>query len=204
MKKDSFLLLVTLVLFLSGTARALEEKDVPPELDFFRRGARVGHFEIPIEAGEYFADKFDHSFLLGTGLYYTPLPPLSIGVDFGYGWMSFDPTSRFGQAMTDDKMMLLHGVVRLALPGAYRSKKAIKEVDFYTTLGGGLTRLGDANRGTGFIGGGMKMYTKWDWLATRVEVRNYFMTVPTTTGDKFAADLVVTAGPVFQLPPFMD
>ena len=197
-------LLILCELLITPVVSAFEEKEVPAELDFERRGAAMGRFEIPLSFTEYFGDQLGHSILGGGGFYYAPLHQLNIGADFGIGRMNYDPASGFGSQVTNKNLMTVEGAFRLNLPGAYRNGKKISEVDFYTLLGGGVTRLGESNRPTGFIGGGMKVYTKKSWFALRVEIRNRFLTIPTIEGSKFASDLTLTLGPAFQIPPFLD
>jgi hypothetical protein len=69
-------------------------------------------------------------------------------------------------------------------------------------VGGGVLRIGGFTRGDGFLGGGMKIYFgKLSWLGVRVEVRSYFSSLPTPTGEEFNADFAVMLGPTFMLPP---
>lgn len=186
------------------TSSALEEGEIPAELDFDRRGAAVTRFEIPLLGGEYFGDKMDHSFIVGSGLYVHLTDALSLGADFGYSRVNYDPKGEFGSAVTDNNLYLTGGTFKIALPGAYRSGKKIREVDFYTLIGGGAIRISNSFRGAGTIGGGMKIYTGAPWFSFITEVREYFFTVPTASGSAFETDMVLLLGPSFLIPPWVN
>lgn len=178
--------------------------EAPPELDFWLRDAPLSRFEMPLFFGSLFGDKMHQSFMGGAGLHVRVAAPLSLGVDFGYSSLNYDAASRFGQVMTNDNFYMLDGVLKMNFPGLTRDHKRVKEIDFYSMLGGGAHQISDSWRGTGFIGLGMKVYTKWDWLATRVEIRHHFLTVPAFGGSQFENNLMLMIGPVIHLPPFMN
>lgn len=171
-------------------------------LDFNKRNAAWSRLDWPLTLGSFFGDQMHQSFLTGTGLHFRFTPALSLGADFAYTRLNYDPASSFGQAVTDKNMFLTEGVFRIAWPGLYRDRTRDKEMDFYSLLGGGAAYIGGSWEGTGFVGLGLKIYTRWDWLATRVEIRHHFLSVPTAGGSAFENNLMLLVGPVIQLPPY--
>lgn len=198
-----FLIFILLVL-ISATVFAEEEEEIPASLDFDRRAAEVTRWEIPVGGGEFFGDKLEHSFILGSGLYYHLTPALAIGADFHYSRIDYDPLGDFGQGITDQNLYLIGGTLQLNLPGAYHSGRTITEVDFYTLLGGAAININDSYHGAGCIGGGMKIYTRWPWFSFKTEFREYLWSVPTRSGSAFEADATIFLGPSFLIPPFLN
>ncbi len=183
---------------------AKEETEIPEVLDVYERKAEMYRFEFSPYAGDLIGDKLHHSFVFGGGLDYRITPRFSIGTDFFWTDISFDPASALGRSITNQDMYSIQGVVTLNAPAAFLSKKKVVETDFFTTIGGGILRINGQTRGDGFVGGGIKIYTGLArWFGFRVEVRNYFWSIPTATGSKFSTDLVMTFGPTFLLPPKM-
>ena len=191
-------------LFLTSPLLLAQEvplEETPRHLDFDRRDAVLSRIEITPFGGDYVGDTLQHSFIVGSHFDFRVTPKWSLGSDFGWSRISVDPRSDFGTTVVNKNLYLMNGVVTYNLPGAYNSKNKITEVDFYTNCGGGVMVINQSTRGTGFIGGGMKLYTRWSWLGFRIDVRNYFMTLPTPSGSDFTFDVMIMGGPTFQLPP---
>ena len=177
--------------------------EIPEVLNVEERQAEMHRFEITPYGGAYIGDSLNASWLAG-GLAVARLTPeLSIGFDFFFSRIAFDPQGSFGSTVTNRNEFGILGVLEFNLPAAFISLKKVVEADFFTSLGGGILRINNSDRGAGFIGGGMKMYTPWHWIGFRVEVRNYFSTLPTPNGTDFTTDLTITAGPTFMIPPVM-
>lgn len=181
-----------------------KEQEIPEVLDVYERKAELYRLEFSPFFGDLFGDKLHHSFLGGAHFDVRITPRLSVGTDFFWSDVSFDPASAFGQTVTDQNLYSIQGALTLNVPAAYLSKRKVVETDFFTTIGGGILRINDQTRGDGFVGGGLKIYTGLaPWFGFRVEVRNYFWSIPTATGTKFSADLVMMFGPTFLFPPKM-
>jgi hypothetical protein len=175
---------------------------IPRHLDFDRRDAVMSRIELTPFGGDYVGDTLQHSFIVGGQFDFRITPMWSVGTDFGWSRISVDQNSNFGSTVTNKNLTLMDGKVVLNLPGAYLSRNKVVEVDFFTDMGAGIMRINNGNRATGFVGGGMKIYSKKSWVGFRVHVRNYFMTLPSTDGDDFTFDVTFLLGPTFQLPPY--
>lgn len=175
---------------------------VPEILDVYERNAELYRFEFTPYGGVFIGDTLQASYLAGANLDVRLTPMLSIGADFGWSRITFDKNSNYGSTVTNRNLYAIQGLLTLNLPGAYLSRNKVVEVDFFTTIGGGVLRINNSMRGDGFIGGGMKLYTNIaPWFAFRVEARNYFSTLNSTDGSDFTTDWTVTTGPTFMIPP---
>lgn len=179
-----------------------EKESIPEILDVYERNAELMRFEITPYSGYYLGDVSKGTYMFGAIADVRITPKLSFGVDFAWSELRFDPTSKFGSIITNKNEYIIMGVLTFNMPAAFLSNKHVFETDFFTTIGGGVMMINSSNRGAGFIGGGTKIYfTGLNWLGLRMEVRNYFSTVPTSTGSTFSSDLTITGGPTFMLPP---
>lgn len=183
-------------------AEEAEKEDIPEILDIYERNAELHRFEITPYTGYYLGDVSRGTYMFGLIADVRITPVLSFGVDFAWSQLKFDSTSSFGSIVTNKNEYILQGVFTFNMPAAFLSNKHVFETDLFTTIGGGIMRINNSNRGAGFLGGGMKTYfSSIPWLGFRVEVRNYFSTVPTAAGSKYSSDMTVTGGPTFMLPP---
>lgn len=198
-KRFSFFLLIFLLFSLASTPSRAEE--VPDILDFDRRQAGLYRFELSPYVGDYFGDKFNHSFIVGANLQCNLTEKLGVTSDFGYSNASADRTSALGASLTNKNEYLIDGAFVITVPAAYRTAKGVMEADFFTSIGGGIMRINNSNRGAGFIGGGMKIRPHISWLAIRVEIRNYFTSINNPSGSDFEDVLTIRVGPTFLLPP---
>lgn len=196
------LAVVVCVFSVSAFAQEKPAEDIPEVLDFYERKAELTRFEISPFFGDFFGDHLHHSFLFGGQANYRITPRFSIGAEFFWTNVGYDPASAVGQAITNDNLYSMQGVLTINAPAAQLGKKGVIEMDFFTTLGGGVLHLDGRARGDGFIGVGTKVFSRLaPWLAFRIEVRNFFTTMPHPNGSKFSADVVMTYGPTFLLPP---
>jgi len=198
-KLFSFFPLVLLFFFFVPTPSHAEE--IPDVLNFDRRQAGLYRFELSPYVGDYFGDKFNHSFIVGGNLQFNLTEKLGIASDFGYSKASADRTSALGTSITNKNEYLIDGAFVITVPAAYRSGKGVTEADFFTSIGGGIMRINNSNRGAGFIGGGMKIRPHVSWLAIRIEIRNYFTSIDNPSGSDFEDVLTIRIGPTFLLPP---
>ncbi len=188
-----------LLLFLSISPAARGE-EVPAALDFDRRQAPTYRFEISPYGGDYFGDKLNHSFIVGNNLQFNLNSWWAVSADFGYSRIGVDPTSGIGASIVDKNEYLIDGGVVFNLPAAWGTKKSVTEMDFFTSLGGGILRINDSNRPGGYLGGGIKIrFKKPRWLAIRVEVRDHFTSIASPPGSDFENDLTVRIGPTFLM-----
>lgn len=175
---------------------------VPDSLDFDRRQSGMYRFELSPYGGDYFGDKTGHSFIVGNNIQWNLTEKLALSTDFGYSRAVVDPTSVLGASFQDKNVYLIDGGFVITVPAAYRSGKGYTEADFFTSIGGGIIRINDSNRGGGYIGGGMKIrFKKADWFGLRVEIRNYFTSIDNPSGSNFQDTLSIRLGPTFLLPP---
>lgn len=178
----------------------MKNRDQDP-LDFAQRRAVSHRWEISPYGGDYFGDKLNHSFIVGGDLQYNWTPSLGTAIDFGYSRAGVDRTSTLGAVFTNRHEYLADGSLVFTVPAAYRGRKGAVEADFFTSIGGGILRINNSNRGGGFIGGGMKIRTRAKWFAIRIEIRNYFTSINNPSGSDFEDDLTVRIGPTFLLLP---
>ncbi len=202
MKKLIFLLILLLSYTLRAQAVDSGENSLPDALDFDRRHSGLYRFELSPYGGDYFGDKTGHSFIVGGNFQFNLTEKLALSTDFGYSRAVVDPTSVLGASFTDNNVYLIDGGFVITVPAAYRSGKGYTEADFFTSIGGGIIRINDSNRGGGYIGGGMKVrFQKIDWFSMRVEIRNYFTSIENPSGSNFQDTLSIRVGPTFLIPP---
>lgn len=196
--------LLTLLLFLCclHISPAFADEEIPDALDFDRRHAISTRFELSPYGGDYVGDKLSHTFIVGGNLQYNLTETLGVNADFGYSEIGVDKASGLGKTFTTNNEYLADGGFVITVPAAYRSRKGYTEADFYSSIGGGILRINNSNRGGGYVGGGMKVrLKKFPWLAIRVDIRNYFTSIPNPDGSNFEDDVTIRVGPTFLLPP---
>ena len=180
----------------------LSESTIPEDLDVDERDAEMSRLEITPYVGTYLGDTLQNSFLLGGVMDARISPYISLGGEFGWTRIAFDHDGTFGSGVTNRNLYLFEGVLTFNIPAAFLSRGSVVETDFFTTIGGGITRVNSTTRGNGFIGGGMKIYSPADWFGVRIEVRNYFSSLKLPDGrTDFTSDWTVTVGPTFMIPP---
>jgi outer membrane beta-barrel protein len=158
-------------------------------------------FELTPFGGDYFGDKLNHSFVVGGDLQWNITEKLALAADFAYSQAAVTGGTALAASFTNKNAYMADGSFVVTVPAIYKSKKGYTEADFYTSLGAGLVRTNSTNRFGGFVGGGMKIRPKWKWIAIRVDIRNYFTSIPNPAGSDFEDDLTIRIGPTFLLPP---
>lgn len=209
MKYRALLILLLMVVHFPAVLWAddakTEEKakePVPEILDFEERNAEMYRLDFTPYSGFYLGDTLNSSYMFGGLMNVRLLPQLSVGVDFAWSPISYDPQGSFGQTVTNKNEYILQGVVTINVPAAFFQNGTTFEADFFTTIGGGVMKINNSYRGDGFLGGGMMTYLPWvRWLGIRVEVRGYFSSVLTSNGTDFTTDVTITGGPTFMIPP---
>ncbi len=192
-------LLILCLILLPNLALAFEE-EIPAPLSFDTRNAENYRWELTPYFGDYFGDKLNHSFVTGGTLQMNLIPQLGIMTGFGYSRANTDQATPLAQSLTNRDLYIFDGGFVVTKPAAYGEKKRFVEADFYTQIGGGVVQFNNRNRGMGFIGGGMKTrFRKISWLAIKVELQNYFFSIPNPGGSDFEYDLTLTLGPTFLL-----
>ena len=193
--------LTLILLFFFPLIASAEPQEIPNAIDFERREAEAYRFEISPYGGDYFGDKLNHSFIVGNNLQFNLNPWWGLSADFGYSQLSVDSTSAFGASIVEKNEYLIDTGIVFNLPAAWGTKKSVTEMDFFTSLGGGILRINDSNRAGGYLGGGIKIRFKKTPIAIRVEVRDHFTSIPNPSGSDFENDLTIRIGPTFLLPP---
>ena len=175
------------VVLFSFAARA---ETIPSILDVQKRGVPFYKWELSPFIGDYMGDIFSHALHAGGHAEFHFTRILSFGLDAG--WAD-------AQTALDPNLYTFQGGLTFNLPAAFLSNKHTVIADLFTTIGGGLLRINRSDRADGFIGGGMKIdFEHPAWIALRVEMRNFFSSVPTATGERFTSDLSIMVGPTFS------
>ncbi len=192
--------LFLLLTFLPSPSRA---DDIPDVLDYDRRKAVSHRFEFSPFIGDYFGDKFTHSYIAGGDLQFNITEWLGVASDFGYTQLSADRTSLLGMSITNKNAYLIDGGFVLTMPAAFANKKKTTELDFFSSIGGGVLLFNHSTHGVGYVGGGMKLRPGLKWLAIRVDLRYSFTSINNPSGSDFENGLTIRFGPTFLLPPEM-
>ncbi|MBI2981453.1 MAG: hypothetical protein HYY44_04030 [Deltaproteobacteria bacterium] len=192
--------LILPLICLSASLPLLAQEEIPRALDFEMREAESYRIELTPNGGEYFGDKLNHSFIAGQNIQWNLTPGLGVQADFGWSKASADETSLLEQSIRNDNLYSINGGLVATKPAAYRSKSHIVEIDFFTSIGGGVVLFNKSERGMGFIGGGIKTrFKKVPWLAIKVDFRENLFSIPNPGGSDFASDATLTFGPTFML-----
>ncbi len=177
-----------------------EEAELPDGLDFERRKASLRRFQLSPYGGDMFGDKLSHSYVVGQNVQFNLTPMLALSADFAYSDASA-PTGPLAVSFTTDDQFFMDGGFVITVPALYRSGKGAVEADFFTSIGAGVVNTNSANRFGGYLGGGMLIRPNIEWLAIRVEIRDYFTSIPNPAGSDFENQLHIRVGPTFILPP---
>ena len=183
-------------------AQVCPETDcIPAGLDFKTRKAQRRLIEFEPFIGEYLGNVLSNSWVTGARVAYRFAEAMSLGVEFNYSRIQFDPTSNFGRSVTTRNQYFTDVYFTYAFPVLQRSGKTIEEADLYTTVGIGNMHINGKNRIMGLLGGGFKIFFKQKWLALRFDVNTYMYSIPRSTGSKFADDWSFSMGPSFLFLP---
>lgn len=174
---------------------------MPCGLDFQKRGAKPRWLELQPFGGEYLGNRFDNSWVAGGRFGIRVTDAITVGAEFNYSHLEYDPTSSFGLTVRDRNVFITDAYFMYSFPIIQRAGKSLQELDLFTSVGLGNLRVNSTNNLTGLVGGGLRMYFKPGWIGLRFDVNTYMYGLPTATGTKFTDDWVFTAGPDFFLFP---
>lgn len=177
------------------------EECMPAGLDFKTRQATRRLIEFEPFFGEYLGNVLNNSYVGGARLAFRFAEAMSVGVEFNYSNVQFDPNSNFGRSVRTRNEFITDAFFTYAFPILQRSGKTIEECDLFTTVGIGNIHINGKNRVAGLLGGGLKVYFKQKWLALRFDVNTYMYSLPRQTDSKFADDWSFTLGPSFLFLP---
>jgi hypothetical protein len=174
---------------------------MPAGLDFKTRKAQRRLIEFEPFVGEYLGNILNNSFVTGARLGVRITEAITIGAEFNYSRVQFDPNSSFGRSVTTRNEFISDAFFSYAFPVLQRSGKTIQELDLFLTVGIGDIHINGKDRFVGFVGGGTKMFFKPGWLALRVDFNTYMYSLPRQNDSKFADDWSFTVGPSFLFLP---
>ncbi|MFH1874927.1 MAG: hypothetical protein ABH859_07070 [Pseudomonadota bacterium] len=196
--------LAVLAMFIASPCFAETETEVKDPLhksvDHGYRLSKKLQSEFGIFGGDFLGDETHNSWMAG-GRYFLHLNnTFAVGATYTYTPIITDMSSTFGTSLRTKKQHIIDAEVMISNDAAFRAGDAIIECDLYFALGVGVFRINQRNMPMGMIGGGMKIYTGWPWLAFRVDVNSYLHPTPNPTGDTFNADIGMMGGVSFLFP----
>ena len=203
LRKSWFVRTVIAVGWLNSTVNT-SAQGPPAVLQPASRNVRLGRFEFSPFIANVIGDKLSNFLQTGARVDLRLNPSLAIGADFGWSRIAFDATSAVGRNIRDRNLYAWMGVLAVHLPAAFMMGQTLVTADLFGTFGGGVLRVNRSNRGSGLLGGGMKIYFgSLSWLGLRLEVRSYLSSIETVNGSSFSSDFAVILGPSFRLPPML-
>ncbi len=206
MKKILILFVLIPSIFLSSIVLSSEEVknnlEIPPGLDFKTRKATRRLIEFEPFGGEYLGNLTEYSFIVGGRLGFRVTEAITVGAEFNYSRINYDPTSDFGRSVTAHNEYIVDAYMNYAFPILQRAGKTIQEADLFVTLGIGDVHINAKNRLAGLIGGGIKVFfSNPEWLALRFDVNTYLYSIPTLNSSQFGDDWTFSVGPSFLFMP---
>lgn len=156
--------------------------------------------EFGFRGGAYLGNQTQTSWTVG-GFYFLHLNnTFALGAAYNYTPIEVDSASTFGQSLQDKNMHLMNAEMMISNDAAFRAGKSVIECDLYLTLGVGALWINRQYEPLGVVGGGMKIYTGWPWLAARVDINTYIHPTPVPNGTKYDADVATVLGLSFMFP----
>ncbi|MBL7685714.1 MAG: hypothetical protein JNK65_06745 [Deltaproteobacteria bacterium] len=202
MIKKTTLVFSLLFLFFTTSKISSAQESIPAELDFKTRHATRRLIEFEPFIGEYLGNYLNNSLMGGARLGFRVTEAISLGVEFNYNRIQFDPTSNLGRSINSRNQYITDFYFTYAFPVLQRAGKTVQEMDLFTTVGVGHMRINSKDRIVGVIGGGLKIFfNKPRWLALRFDVNTYMYSIPRLTDSKFADDWTFSIGPSFLFLP---
>jgi hypothetical protein len=174
---------------------------IPAGLQFKTRKAQARWIEFEPYFGEYLGNTLHNSYVAGGRFALRVAQAMSVGAEFNYSHIYFDPAGNFGRSVTTRNQYYTDAFFTYAFPVLQRAGKTVEEADLYTTLGIGDMHINGKDRIMGLIGGGFKIYFKQKWLALRFDVNTYMYSIPKSTGSAFVDDWNFTLGPSLLFIP---
>lgn len=190
-------LIVSMFLFPTSLRATEKPVSVSSELDFETRKAKIYRFELEPFGGEYLGNYLSNSWTVGGRFGYRFNDNITVGAEFSYSRIRYDPNSNFGVTVHTKNEYITDAFISLAFPMLQRTGRVISELDVFTTFGLGNLRINAGNNLVGLIGGGMRMYFKPKWIALKIDINTYMYELPTSSGSSFSDDWTFTVGPAF-------
>lgn len=191
-------LLVVFAVLLAPALHADEELK-----EYLKEGARFPkrhQHEFNVNGGAFLGDQSQSSWVVGGNYHFLINETWGVGAAYAYSPIRVDSNSSFGQSLRSKEQHFMDAELLISNDAAFRAGKHIIECDFYLTLGAGAVWINKEFEPMGVIGGGLRVYMPWTWLAVRVDVNNYLHYTPIATGDAFSADISMVAGVSFLFP----
>lgn len=156
--------------------------------------------EFVVTGGNLLGDEWRNTWDLGGGysLYFNKW--FGVGAGYLYSPLVYDSNSTFGQSITTDATHTAHGELIINNECAFEAGKSLIECDLFMTLGGGAIQINKMWKYLILIGGGIRVYTPLEWLATRFDVTSFMHPTPNPTGDTFNSDIALNLGLSFFIP----
>ncbi len=175
--------------------------EIPPGLDFKTRVAQRRLLEINPFGGNYLGNRLENSYITGMRLIFRVTDRFSVGSEFAYNRIEYDPSSDFGQIVTTRNQFIADVFGTYSIPILQRRGKLIEEGDIYFTLGLGNMHINGVDRIMGVVGTGSQIYFRRKWLGLRLDTRTYMYSIPRKSGSKYEDDWAFTIGPSFRFLP---
>jgi len=199
MLKIRFIAVLVLFLVASNCVFAAEE-NLQEVLDRRDRFSKHLQSEVNINGGDFLGDETHNSWNVGAKYYLHINDTFAIGASYAYTPIITDWSSTFGKSLKTKQQHIIDGEVMIANDTVFRAGKNIIECDMYLTVGAGTILINRHYEPMGVIGGGIKIYTGWPWLAIRIDVNTYLHPTPNPTGDTFNGDISMNGGVSFLFP----
>lgn len=211
-KKVLYFILLSSFIFSSASAFAAKSSEskpaesqpadeIPPGLDFKTRKAQRRLLEVNPFGGNYLGNRLENAYIGGMRLNFRVTDRFSVGTEFAYSHIEYDPTSDFGQIVTTRNQFITDVFGTFSMPFLQRRGKIIEEGDFYLTLGLGNMRINGDNRIMGVVGTGTQIFFRKKWLSLKLDTRTYMYSIPRKSGSKYEDDWSFTFGPAFLFLP---
>lgn len=199
MKKIVFVPILLLCI-LSALPLHAKEDDLRKAVDAENRFSKRFQSEINIFGGDFLGDEWHNSWDAGAKYFFHINNLLAVGASYTYTPIFTDESSAFGKTLKTKNTHIIDGEIMLSNDAAFRAGKSVVKCDFYLTIGGGTFLINEHYEPVGIIGGGLKVYTGWPWLAIRVDVNNYIHPTPNPNGDTINSDMGFNAGVSLLFP----
>lgn len=156
--------------------------------------------EISINGGGFLGDQSHSSWTAGANYHFLINDTFGVGAAYAYSPTITDWSSNYGRSLRSRRQHFMDAELMISNDAAFRAGKTIIECDFYLTLGAGALWINEEYEPLGVVGGGLRVYLPWPWMALRVDVNTYMHYTPIPTGDVFSADMSMIGGVSFLFP----
>lgn len=199
------LIFIVLLICFSINAYAADKEvvnKVPAVLDVDAREAWTTANEFYVYYSTFYGDSLGNSWLTGGDYMFHFAKRFGVGASFNYSQTNHDENTNYATYFTNKHVYIYDVTGMLSMPCAFRMRSIPAEADLFLLLGVGTININSSYEPHGFIGGGMKIFVGWPWLAIRIDLRTSMHSTPKTGGDKeFDQDLLLMVGLSFNVPP---